>query len=413
MSAGHAFLAPSGAHRWIVCPGFPRLAHALPDAGSSSYSDEGTVCHALAEEFLTTGGGPASWLGKEWSVSNEAGDKGSKVLVTEDMVAWVMVAVEFVLKYLRARPQATLHCEEKLPTGRAFGVGDNLGGTGDVVISFPGTPGEKSELVIGDFKFGYVEVELESFGDAPIDLLGESEAPLERNPQLLLYAIGAMHLYGWAHEQVRLVVLQPRSAVPVKEVVLTCQGLEDQFLRLKPKVHAALDPKAPLVASDECRYCPAAGACPELQKRAIELAQRELGDPNLLPLARLGEIVAASDRIKKGLDAAQALATRMMTLGTHVPGLKLVRGTKHRVWRDEKAAEQKLLALGRKPSEVRPPAKLISPAAAEKLLTGPAATLLAPLIDKPIGEKVAVKLDDRRKEVEPDFAPLDDSSRLL
>lgn len=49
MPTKHARCSASAAHRWINCPGSVALSDQCPDPGSSSYADEGTVAHNLAE----------------------------------------------------------------------------------------------------------------------------------------------------------------------------------------------------------------------------------------------------------------------------------------------------------------------------------------------------------------------------
>ena len=62
MPTKHARCSASAAHRWINCPGSVALSDQCPDPGASSYADEGTLAHSLAElklrhalKELTTG----------------------------------------------------------------------------------------------------------------------------------------------------------------------------------------------------------------------------------------------------------------------------------------------------------------------------------------------------------------------
>ena len=48
MSRQHALLSASGAHRWINCPPSAKLQEQYEDKGSS-YAEQGTDAHALAE----------------------------------------------------------------------------------------------------------------------------------------------------------------------------------------------------------------------------------------------------------------------------------------------------------------------------------------------------------------------------
>jgi hypothetical protein len=336
--------------------------------------------------------------GSRLPVVDEAADRAVEIEVDQEMVDHVAQVARWVRGYLVDHPSSTLYSEERVHVGRAFGCPDDLWGTADVLVSDPAG----RELLVADAKFGHWEVELEWDGAEPVDLFGEAEVPVERNEQLLLYAIGAANLYGWAHDRYRLAVLQPRSAAPVKECVLEARELEDARTRLAPLVRAALAPDAPLVPTEEgCQFCRAAAVCPALQRRGLELARREFLDPQRLTREQLGELVRAAPMIERGLKSARAHATALLVLGQSVPGLKLVRGTKHRQWLDEQVAEQLLRDLGVR--EPRPPAKLMTPAQAEKLVP---AEKLEPWWTKPQGEPVAAPAEDRRRAIAGDFEPV-------
>ena len=67
MSAGHAKLSPSGAHRWMACPGSIVLESNIPDKGSV-YADEGTAAHELAAWCLKDNMDPSNYLNEKISV---------------------------------------------------------------------------------------------------------------------------------------------------------------------------------------------------------------------------------------------------------------------------------------------------------------------------------------------------------
>jgi len=48
MTAAHAKLSASGAHRWMACPPSAKLEENFPDSGSI-YAAEGTLAHSVAE----------------------------------------------------------------------------------------------------------------------------------------------------------------------------------------------------------------------------------------------------------------------------------------------------------------------------------------------------------------------------
>ena len=49
--AQHSVLSPSGAHRWMRCPGSIAAESGMPDT-SSKYAAEGTAAHELASKCL-------------------------------------------------------------------------------------------------------------------------------------------------------------------------------------------------------------------------------------------------------------------------------------------------------------------------------------------------------------------------
>ena len=48
----HAKLSASGAHRWIACPGSVKAEEGIPEQ-TSSFAEEGTLAHSVAEAILT------------------------------------------------------------------------------------------------------------------------------------------------------------------------------------------------------------------------------------------------------------------------------------------------------------------------------------------------------------------------
>jgi hypothetical protein len=346
------------------------------DAGSND-ADKGTACHAVLERVLKHGGDAASFIGKKISVGEDG--HRAEIEITAEMAGWVHSCVAWVATYKVEHPGCHVRSEARVHVGRVFRCPDDLWGTADVVID------AGAELVVADAKFGYNAVQVED------------------NPQIILYAIGGANDYGWVHEEYRLAVLQPQDGEP-KVKVYTKRELLDYVGRYAPKIQATFDPDAPLVPSDAgCHWCPAAGVCPELQRRALVLAQREFASVETLSVDNLGMLVVQAERIRAGLDAAERHARQLMQLGKKVPGLKLVAGDKRRVWKDRDAARKVLIDdLGYTVDDVEP-RDMITPAQAEKLVGSKTKKLLASLIEKPKGEATVVSEDDPRESLTPDF----------
>jgi hypothetical protein len=356
----------------MTCPGSVSLASTVVDAGGAA-ADMGTACHKMFEKALKEGVPVDSWLGKKILVVNEELTTTNEVEVTDEMIDWVTSALHWVHDYVAKHPGCHVMSEERLHVGRAFGCPDEIWGTADVLIS------SDEELVVADLKAGYGEV----------GVLG--------NPQLMLYGIGAMAEYGWAHRQVRLVVLQPRSTLPVKEEVYSIAEVEDARKRYAPKIRAALEEDAPLVPSEDgCKWCPAAGVCPALHARTLALAKAEFSiETRMVSKEQLLTILSHADKIRAALSAAERHATKLLESGVELPGWKLVASDKRRIWKDEEAiasAAKVLVTLGHDPYER---SFKYTPAQAEKLL-GKQKGVLSKLIVKPQGAPtLAVEEDDR------------------
>jgi hypothetical protein len=120
----HAKLSPSGAHRWIECPGSVRMTAGLPRK-SSPYAAEGTAAHQLAEMCLRNGKNAAEYLGTIIK-TKEDGDWN----VTPDMAE----AVQYHLDEVRRIHNwlgGDLHIEVRLDLTE---IVPGMFGTGDAVI---------------------------------------------------------------------------------------------------------------------------------------------------------------------------------------------------------------------------------------------------------------------------------------
>jgi hypothetical protein len=360
----------------MTCPGSVSLVEAAPER-RTGYDDQGTACHAFLADLLRVGAPPEQWTGNTLLPTSENG-LGAPVEVTEEMVGWVRQAATWVLYVLASFPETVLRVEQRVIVGAAFGCPDALWGTPDIVLVRPDL------LTVVDAKFGWVDV------------------AAHENPQLSLYTIGEAHRYGWQHAMYEQAILQPRSNPPVNVEMLTRAELQDRRDQYRPRVLEALNPAAPLIPSDECRNCDAAGMCPAYQEWAKQRAALALAEPKAIGLARLGEVVAAAPRIRAALVAAERYALQRLELGFDVPGLKRVAGPRgHRKWVDEREAYY-VLGMLAEPEEFLTKPELISPAQAEKKLRVPTHWLdsLAPA---PSGAPVLAPEDDPRPALPPVF----------
>ncbi len=169
------------------------------------------------------------------------------------------------------------------------------------------------------------------------------------NPQLILYAIGALDMFGLLGSFNRVVfgVLQPRlEHHDVAE--LSTEDVAHWRDKLFRGAQATHKPNPPLHAGEWCKFCPAQATCPALQEHALAVARDIFSDHGAPPTVDLqawpgeglSKILAQADMIEDYLNAVKAEAYRRLRDGLDVPGLKLVQGRKVRSWRDQAEIEK-------------------------------------------------------------------------
>lgn len=173
----HATLSASSAHRWLSAPPLPQLEKFFPkDAGFMAA--EGTTAHALGEYKLRKA------LGQKVKRPASDFDNDDMEAYTDDYCSYVM---EEFQKVKLAHPDATVLIEQRLDFSKYVPEGF---GTGDCIIIADGL------MHIIDFKYGKgVRVNAEN------------------NPQMKLYALGALNNYSMLYEQpdiIEMTIFQPR-----------------------------------------------------------------------------------------------------------------------------------------------------------------------------------------------------------
>jgi hypothetical protein len=236
-------------------------------------------------------------------------------------------------------------------------LSDLYWGTADAVIIAPPT------LYVADFKTGRGVAVPVRRDDGRVNL------------QLGGYGLGALHSLptGLAHEitQIELVVVQPTLGPPQRTVMTTAE-VQDLAADLIEIAEAALDPAAPRIAGDHCRFCRAAGDCPALRERALVAARTEFGNADIVPprpdrmtLLQLSRVLEEADMVDQWIAAVRAHAKSLADRGEEIPGWKLVDKRGRRVWANEDDAEHTLSSLL---GEDAYATKLHSPTQIEKIL---------------------------------------------
>ena len=361
----HAVLSASGAHRWLNCTPSARLEDQLPDSTSEA-AEQGTAAHELAE----------------WKLAGRTGTRPESDWHDEEMEDHTDTYVDHVTAELaraqEASPAAFLAIEERLNFSHL--VPDGFG-TGDAVIVGDGT------MTIVDLKYGK-GVEVNAI----------------ENPQMMLYALGALNTYGMIYDirQVRMVIYQPRRHnISVWET--TVQDLLDWAEQVvKPTAQLAHAGQGELKAGDWCQFCRHAPQCSALAAQHFQVVPtKELltpepaaPAPDTLTDEQIAQIVRHSGAIKKWLTSVEKHALETANSGRTYPGLKLVEGRATRKYADEAAVATKVTEAGHDPWK---PRELIGITDMTKLLGKKQFNeLVGPLLHKPAGAPTLAPEDDKR-----------------
>lgn len=355
----HATLSASSAARWLACPP-SAVAQLLYPNEDTPYTREGTLAHEVAEAYARRWRDDVPAL-----IPEEATDE--MVRHAKDYAAYIaeLVTSEHAAVMLEQR----LDFSPWVPDG--FGTGDCVILEGDV-------------MHVIDYKYGV---------GVPVSA--------ERNPQLMLYGLGAWNEYGFAYEveRVKLHVYQPRiDNISVYE--LTAEDLLAWGESIKPIAEEAARGKGFYKTGDHCRFCKHAGACQMLDNVCSAYVNAHglcVKVPVLAPY-EVAEALQMEPLITLWLKRVKEKALTDMLDGIPIPGYKVVKGKQgNRRWADEMAAYKALIAQGCTAEEITEQ-KLMTPAAMEKAFGRKRAAELMEIggVERAAGAPVIAPESDKR-----------------
>lgn len=322
MPKDHAQLSASGAHRWLACPPSAKLEQQFP-AKTSSYAEEGTLAHSVAE--LTA----RYHLGEiaEMDFENKFKDYKKDKYYTEEMRECAVAYAQFIMNRLAAAketcPDPIVILETRLDFSKyvpgGFGTGDCL------IIAEP-------VLEVIDFKYGK-GVRVEAMD----------------NPQMQLYGLGAIGEYGDLYdiETVRMTIFQPRLAGTYDTAEKTAKALTTWATKtVKPRAKLADQGKGEFAPSEEtCRFCRAKNQCRARTEQNLALFD-DSPDPLLISLDEAAEILKKAGDIEVWLKDLKELVSKALSSGETVEGWKMVEGRSIRKFADEDKVVEAMRAAG-------------------------------------------------------------------
>lgn len=365
MPTKHALLSASKADRWIHCTPSARLEERVPDT-PSVYAAEGTVAHAKAEEKLR------NWMDghPRKKVKCPDGEMDEATTAYRDYIQEIFSEEQKYSKDAKIFVEVQLDLSEWVPDG--FGTADC------VIVS-------DHCLHVIDFKYGK--------GVA---------VNVEHNPQLMLYAAGALRIYEltYAFQDVKLHIFQPRLD-SISEWETTVDNIKDWLIStVAPAADLAIDGQGDPHPGAWCKFCKVKASCRARAEMAMATAaeQKRL-DGFLLTDAEIAALLPQLTPISEWCADLKEYATNEALAGTHYDGYKLVEGISRRKITDEPAAMEALENQGYKPEQITK-TSLLGISNLEKLVgKKELATLLEKYIEKPAGAPVLVPVTDKRQEL--------------
>ncbi len=357
----HAFLSPSGSHRWLNCTPSAMLESEFP-GGSSSAAEEGTVAHAFCEHKLKK----ALRRRSKRPVSDYDSDEMQEY--TDSYVDYVLEQLE-VAKQTCKDPMVLI--EQKVDFSEY--VPDGYG-TADCIIVSDDT------MQIIDFKYG-------------LGVLVDAE----QNTQLMCYSIGALNLFDSLYDikQVTMHIFQPRRenvqnwTIPVDELKAWAEN------ELKPKAQMVLNGEGEYHPGEWCQFCKAAVRCRARAEEKLRLAQQEFKMPPLLTDSEIEEVLTILPDLTKWADGILAYATdAAVNHGKEWNGFKVVEGRSVRKYKDEELVAQAAKDHGYTDIYRQ---SLITMTEMQKLMSKKQFDqILGDLIVKPQGKPTLVPVTDKR-----------------
>lgn len=376
----HAFLSASSAARWIACPPSARATEGLPDEGSV-YTVEGSQAHAIAElklrKYLIEPMSTRTFNARLKKI------RESKEYVFEDvptyqeeMLRHTETYLDFVKEAALAFPGVPYAAVEKR-VDFSHVVPDGFGTCDCILIG-----GDTMHVI--DFKYGK---------GVPVSA--------EKNPQMMLYALGALKAYGFLYPvaRVRLSIVQPRldsaSTWDCTAAELTAWG----ETVAKPAAELAFAGEGAFSVGAHCRFCKLKGNCRARAEEAFKSVPLAEKPAAALTPEELAEALEKADMLAAWAKDLQEYSLSAILDGTEIPGWKAVPGRSIRRFTDADAAFKAIIGSGVEEAMLyeRKPLTL---AAVEKLMGKQAfADVAGAFVETPPGKPTLAPESDKREAI--------------
>lgn len=395
----HALLSASNSHKWLVCTPSVRTEEQFGDK-TSEYMQEGTLAHTIAElkarnyfETMT-----------KRKYNSEMKKLQANELYQEEMQGYTDIYLDFLKELaLKTSVRPLVNIETKVDYGAYAKDGF---GTADCIMLTP------EDLYIIDFKYGK---------GVPVSS--------EDNPQLKLYALGALEKYKMIYtiKNIHLCIVQPRlnniSTFDLSRESLDKWGTDIVI----PQAQKAYLGIGDFVPGEHCKFCKAKAVCVARSTKnlkaiedfkPVEYDSKSKNDTldkvakNVLTNEEVGLILDQVQDVESWVKDLKSYALNSILKGEKIQGWKAVEGRSIRQITDIDKAFKVITEYGvdeallyeRKPINLTELEKLLGKKDFEALIGDyvvkpKGAPALAPVADRRAEYKVSSAKEDFAEEV--------------
>ena len=376
----HALLSASAASRWLVCTAAPRYEEQFPES-TSEYAEEGRLAHSFCELKLL----------KKFTVS--------------------LTQKAFTTRINKLKKDAMFNPEMEKTSDLYI---EHLT---ERAMQFDSTP-----YVTAEVRVDYSEYAPEGFGTCDCVMIGGDTIIItdykhgkgvtvsaEDNPQMKLYALGALKkykaIYGDTIKKVVLVIEQLRLSEEPSMWETTVDELIAWGESIKGIAEKAFMGLGEFVPGEHCRFCRGKAQCKvrasvntalEEFKDCVPEAKAQPGD-NILTDAEIGDLLIRGAELVSWYKDLEEYALNATLSGKEIPGWKAVAGRANRAFTDHDAAIKAIIAAGYDEALLYERKPLTLSALETLIGKKDFAEKFGQFITKPLGKPTLVPMSDKRE----------------
>lgn len=339
----HAKCGASNAHRWLNCTAAPNFEAQFPDGEASVYAAEGTLAHEVCEVTAQYNMGAIN----KRTFNARIKKLRERDLFQEEMITTADFYANFLWEKANAFPEKPYQAQEVRVDFSDY-VPEGFGTCDSIIIG-------GGKLHITDYKHGK---------GVPVSA--------ENNPQMRLYALGALAQYGMFYEieTVSMAIVQPRITEEVSEEEISAGELLAWGEQIKPIAYRAYTGEgAQFLEGPWCRFCKGKAVCraradnmtaledfagipiegkltpEEKERREDGMTAGEAFGP-VLSDTEVGSLLYRAESLVHWYNDLKEYALSAILAGKEIPGWKCVEGRSTRAWGDQEAAFKTLIGSG-------------------------------------------------------------------